>query len=239
MYVSIEVPDIVEYPKGFPNFWIKSILIQSVSTNVQVNALAKTYVRLVEAALVEYRLGATKLREFWDTHDSFNLGAINRSIAHFESCLLDTHRAVNCFRRLRRHRGRDELSLALNAEKPAFVTERVAGRLRDMRDEIHHLDEVLVSDEGLKEGQPVALYPDGPERAHPTEADQTIKSIDRLVIGRRELLFSDLTAMLIEMGRYAEKIAEFSPANTPANCPVHLPNSTYKPLVQSSSVSKP
>ena len=64
MYVSIEVPDIVEYPKGFPNFWIKSILIQSVSTNVQVNALAKTYVRLVEAALVEYRLGATKLREF-------------------------------------------------------------------------------------------------------------------------------------------------------------------------------
>jgi hypothetical protein len=143
MYISIEVPDITDYPKGFPQYWLKALFVRSVSTDYQVRALAGTYVRLIEAAFVEYRIGAAKLREFWDTHDSFNLGAMNRSIAHFESCLSDMHRAVNCYRRLRRHRGQDPLSLALNNERPSFAADSVADQLRFMRDEIHHLDEML------------------------------------------------------------------------------------------------
>jgi len=210
MHISIEVPEISEYSQGFPRHWLRGFFIRSVSSNYQVNALASAYVRLVEAGLVEYRLGGSKLREFWGTHDSINLGAMHRSIAHFESCLLDMHRAVNFYRRLRRHRAKDPLSLALNAERCRFATDPVATQLRLMRDEIHHLDEVLM-DGKLKEGHPLALRPDGPERPHPSESNQTIKSIDRLAIGRRELLFADLAAWLREMGRYAQKIADFTP----------------------------
>lgn len=68
MYVSIEVPEINEYPNGFPQHWLKVLFIASISFNFQINALATTYVRLVEAALVEYRLGQSKLKEFWGTH---------------------------------------------------------------------------------------------------------------------------------------------------------------------------
>jgi hypothetical protein len=89
MYVSINVPEIDEYPKGFPQYWLKTLFISSVSSSFQINALASTYVRLVEAALVEYRLGRLKLKEFWDTHEFVNLGAMHRSISHFESCLSD------------------------------------------------------------------------------------------------------------------------------------------------------
>lgn len=208
MYVKVDVADIAEYPHGFPQFWLNSLFVTSVSSNHQIVALAKTYVRLVEAALVEYRLGAEKLREFWATHNSFNLGAAHRAVSHFESCLSDMYRATNCFRRLRRHPDEDSLSVALNEEKASFATDAVADRFRLMRHEIHHLEE-LVMDGRLQEGQPFALKPDGPETAHPTEADQTIKAIDRLVIGQREILFSELATWLSEMGRFAQKIAEF------------------------------
>ncbi len=92
MYVSINVPEIDEYPEGFPQYWLKTLFISPVSSSFQINALASTYVRLVEAALVEYRLGYLKLKEFWGTHTSVNLGAMHRSVSHFESCLSDMYR---------------------------------------------------------------------------------------------------------------------------------------------------
>lgn len=210
MYVQIEAPEISEYPSGFPQFWLKSIFIQTVSTRYQVNALASTYVRLVEAALTEYSLGSTKLQEFWTTHTSLNLGAMHRSMSHFESCLSNMYRATNCYRKLRRNRDRDPLSVALNMERPSFATEAIADRFRLMRHEIHHLEE-LVMDGRLQEGQPFALKPDGLETPHPTEANQTIKIVDRLVIGEREILFAELVAWLKEMAWVAQKIADFDP----------------------------
>lgn len=212
MYLLVEVPDIPDYPKGFPKYWAKHVFNGPVSSNYQIIALAGTYVRLVEAALIEYRLGATTLRDYWSSQTSFNLGAMNRSISHFENCLSDMYRAINCYRRLRRHKDKDALCLSLNIEKPSFATDTVADHLGRMRHEIHHLEE-LVMDERVKRGDPIALMPNGPETPHPTEPNQTNKLIDRLAIGQRELLFSNLAAWLTEMGRYAEKIAEFERTN--------------------------
>jgi hypothetical protein len=212
MYVSIDLPDITDYPTGFPQYWLKSIFVRTVSANYQVNALASTYVRLVEAALTEYRLGGQLLRDFWGTHDSFNLGAIHRSVSHFENCLSNVYRAINCYRRLRRHGSRDTLCVTLNRERPAFATDFAADQLAGMRNEVHHLEE-LVMDGRLQEGQAVALRPDGPETPHPTEPNQTVKSIDRLVITGRELTFSDLAMWLREMARYADRIAQFEPGH--------------------------
>lgn len=218
MYVHIEAPEIVEYKSGFPQYWLKSIFIQSVSTRYQVNALASTYVRLVEAAITEYNLGTVKLHEFWNTHTSFNLGAMHRSMSHFESCLSNMYRATNCFRKLRRNRDQDPLSVVLNIDKPSFATDAIADRFRLMRHEIHHLEE-LVMDGRLQEGQPFALKSDGPETPHPTEAQQTIKTIDRLVIGEREVHFFELATWLREMASVAVKIAEFGPDSSQPSPP--------------------
>jgi hypothetical protein len=209
MYICFDVPDINEHQNGFPRYWLRMLFISSVSQNYQINALTTTYIRLVEAALVEYRFGQDKLKEFWNTHTSINLSAMHRAVSHFESCLSDMHRAIKCFRRLRRHKDLpDSLRQVLKAEKPGFGTDRVFDQLRSFRNEVHHLDD-LVMDGRLQEGQPIALKPDGPEVPHSTEPNQTNKTIDRLVIAERELKFADLAAWLTEMGRFAEKIAAY------------------------------
>jgi hypothetical protein len=77
-----------------------------------------------------------------------------------------------------------------------------------MRHEIHHLEE-MVMDGRLQEGQSFALRPDGLESAHPTEVNQTIKTVDRLIIGTREISFVELATWLKEMARVAERIADF------------------------------
>ena len=218
MYVYIEVPEIPEYASGFPHYWLKSIFIQKVSTRYQVNALASTYVRLVEAALSEYSLGTTKLREFWNTQTHLNLGAMHRSMSHFESCLSNMYRATNCYRKLRRNKEQDPLAVELNTDKPSFATDAIADRFRLMRHEIHHLEELVMKGQ-LQEGQPFALKPDGPETAHPTEANQTVKIVDRLVIGTREIHFVELSIWLKEMAHVAEKIAEFGPDREQPNHP--------------------
>jgi hypothetical protein len=208
MYMSIEIPEFDKYPKCFPDFWFKAIFVGTISKNFQVNALASTYVRLVEASIIEYRLGTSKLKEFWDTHDSFNLSAMHRSIAHFESCLSDVQRATNCYKRLRRNKDQEPLSLALNKDRAVFAADAASNQIRHMRNEIHHLDESLIEGR-LLEGQWIALRPDGPERPHPTEAQQTIKSTDCLALAGHELLFSDLTNWLKEMAHVVDNIAKF------------------------------
>jgi hypothetical protein len=210
MYVEFDVPEINEYPNGFSGYWLKIFFIQSPSERYQITALASTYIRLVEASLVEYRLGSEKLKEFWQTHESVNLGAMHRSISHFESCVSNMYRATNCFRRLRRDREQDPLSIHLNKEKVGFATDAVARRFKSVRNEVHHLEEMVMGGR-IVSGQPFALFPDGPEVPHPTEENQTIKTIDRLVIGNNEVLLSELASWLSEMALYAEKISVFMP----------------------------
>lgn len=210
MYMEFDLPDLSESADGVPQYWMKTLLIQSPSSRYQINALTSTYVRLVEAALIEYQLGAAKLREFWDTHMSFNLGAMHRSMSHFETCLSNLYRATNCFRRLRHDRGQDPISLESSHEKAIFATDPVSDRFRLVRNEIHHLEE-MVMDGRISEGQPFGLKPDGPEVSHPTEPNQTIKTIDRLVIGEREVRFSELSDWLTEMVKNAKRISDYLP----------------------------
>ncbi len=195
---------------GFPQYWLKTLFIQSPSNRYQINALSSTYIRLVEAALVEYHAGAIKLKEFWSTHSSLNLGAMHRSISHFETCISNMYRATNCLRRLRRDRQRDPISRALGVEKVNFISDSVTNRFRNIRNEIHHLEE-MVMDGRISEGQWFTLNPNGPEVPHPTEPNQTIKTIDRLVIGDREIKFNELATWLMEMANVAVRITEFLP----------------------------
>ena len=212
MYVQIDLPE-VPVPAAIANYWLNYFFTASPSQNYQVNALASTFMRLVEAAIVEYRMGSAALREVWNNHTSLGLGAMHRSIAHFESCLSDMHRATNAYRRLRRHRAKDPLSLFLSEEKPAFATDSIAQHLRLMRDGIHHLEEMVVEGR-IAEGQPIALKPDGPEVPHPTEAGQTVKTFDRLVIGDRVVAFQSIATWLGEMSAIAARVSQFDPKRT-------------------------
>lgn len=209
MYVEIDLPE-VPVPDAIANYWLDYFFSGSLSQNYQINALASTYMRLVEAAIVEYRMGSAALREVWTNHRSLGLGPMHRSISHFESCLSDMHRATNAYHRLRRHKAMDPLSMFLAEEKPGFATDTIAKQLRLVRDGIHHLEEMVVEGR-VAEGQPIALKPDGPEVPHPTEPGQTVKTLDRLVIGDRQVTFRNVSAWLGEMSAAAAKISQFQP----------------------------
>lgn len=204
MHIAFDIPELPERPSAVARYWGKAIF-GSLSSSHTVLVLSNTFVRLTEASFVEYRLGESRLREFWDTHDTFYIGAMNRSVAHFESCVSNTYRAVACYRRLRRQR--DPLASTISRDKPRFATDAAFDAVRAMRNEIHHVDEALINGR-LKQGQPGALRADGPERPHPTETNNTIKTIDRLEINQTELRFAELSAWLMEMGECIAKLAQ-------------------------------
>ncbi|AXS80632.1 hypothetical protein HYN24_11735 [Dechloromonas sp. HYN0024] len=89
-----------------------------------------------------------------------------------------------------------------------------------MRNEIHHLEDSVL-DGLITQGQNFALRPDGPEVPHPTEENQTVKTIDRLIIGPHEILFRELRQWLQEMTDAVSKIAEVLPSSSP---PAKVPN---------------
>lgn len=210
MIVDFALPDVPEPTATISDYWLRYLFVGSPSQNSQVNALASTYMRLVEASIAEYGLGCAALRQVWSDHTSLGLRAMHKSISHFESCMSDMHRAIAVYKRLRNHTARDPLSVYLAGVKPAFISDKIAFQVRDMRDAVHHLEEKVVNGE-VSEGQPIALKPEGQEISHPSEPGQTIKTFDRLVIGPHQLMFSDIATWLSEMSAVAAKVAQSDP----------------------------
>ena len=214
MYVHFDLPPAPSLSTAFGSYWIQSLFIRPASSRFEINVLTTTYVRLVSAAVVEYEEGSKRLQEFWSTHSAVNLGAMHRSTSHFESCIFNMNRSINCYRRLRGDKLHDPIAVALRKEKVAFAQDKCADRIREMRNEIHHLEDSLLSEQ-ITEGQNTALRADGPETPHPSEAHQTIKTIDRLVIGSHEIMFHDLVQWLIEMISVVEYFV-IPPSSPPA-----------------------
>lgn len=213
MHLTLNIPDIDSFQDGFPRFWLKTMFVGTITSSPRANALISTYVRLVEASLTEYRLGKERTKQFWDTHDSINLSAIHKGIAHFEACISDMHRAITCFCHLRNDKDIPEnLKGMFQHVRPAFVADRIAGRLRTMRNAVHHLEQELLEGR-MPEGASYTLRPDGPETPVVGEPGQTIKSIDRLTIGGLEITFADLAEWLNELGRFAEQLSNYEPKN--------------------------
>ena len=202
VHVVLELPDVnVDY-QIFSGFWLQAMFGGGISSNHQVGTLAATYVRLVESAIREYQMGVTGTKEFWSTHSGIALGAIQQATSHFESCISDMHRSIKCFTRLRRHRHLGALSV-INGRRPIFIRPSVHDKLREARDAIHHMEEMVMKGK-VAQGQSTAIRADGPEVVHPSEEGQTIKTIDRLTIGSSEILLADVARWLAEMAQFCE-----------------------------------
>jgi hypothetical protein len=210
MEVDFNLPTVVVPAEAMSNYWGRYMFVGTPSEIAQVNALASTFMRLTASAIDEYGLGVKALRAVWADHTSLGLYEMHKSIAHFEHCVSDMHRAIRAYRALRK--AQDPLALYLAEDeptrKPAFVSDGVATPVRNVRDAIHHLEQKLFNGE-ITDGQHVVVGPTGPERPHPTQAGQILKTFDRLAIGPHELTFSDIAACLSEMGQVAARIAQF------------------------------
>lgn len=208
MCVEIQLPDVKVSYTAFGNFWLNSIFVGGVSPERQIQVLASTFVRLVESAIREYNMGVARTKEYWGTHDKIALGAIQQATSHFESCISDMHRAVKCYTRLRRHPKLGALS-SLNDQRPGFVSASVHDQLRNARNEIHHMEELIMSGD-VPLGKSASIRADGPEVPHPSEQNQAIKTIDRLSVGNYELKAADIRDWLLEMAEFCELLSKHS-----------------------------
>jgi hypothetical protein len=101
MYVKIDIPELTEYPRGFPDHWLNIIYTSNRPDTYQIHAITTTYVRLVEAAMAEYRRARPLVCTFWNDNDSLRLGAYHSATAYFEACITNMHRAVRCMIKIR------------------------------------------------------------------------------------------------------------------------------------------
>ena len=210
--MDMKLPEIVDHPNGFPNHWLNVFFLNNKPGSHQSHAIATTYVRCVEAALSDYRLARNLTLEFWDVSTGFKFGALNAATSHFESCITNMHRAVRCMIGLHSRTDIPDDFRCLISPKPTFTKGAIERQIRTVRATIQHM-EVKVERGEVPENTPFFVKADGPEVPVEGDPGQTIKTIDRLVIGSVEILLADLCAWLSEMGRSADAIASFRRAS--------------------------
>ena len=208
MKLKLEIPELTEFANGFPAFWVGSLFLTQQPTTYQVRAVVTTYIRLVESAMVQYRQAREFVYAFWNHGGSLNIGATNLASSHFEACLTNMHRAGRCLVQIRRRTDVPQDIKALFPTKPRFIEDRVAERVRNMRDATQHTLE-QVQDGTIPENTPFMIHATGHEQPIPEEPGQTLKTIDRLQIGHSEIRFDELTRWLLEMAECAQRLADY------------------------------
>jgi hypothetical protein len=209
MIIATAQPPVPDFRAAFSHYWNKAIFAGPPSDDHATRAYVTTYMRLVESCLSEYRAADLKLQDFWVESSSFKLSLAHTAISHFETCITNAQRAIRCFNKFRASQYlHATVQIELKGHAHTFHTDKVAKRLRDIRDTIHHFDRAIEKRE-VAYGEPFTLQPTGPDVPVEGEPGQTIKTIDRLQIGPHELLLADLAKWLTEMGECAEIISRF------------------------------
>jgi len=179
MRVRLDLPELTEFPNGFPRHWLNVIFTGNRPDTFQIQAITTTYVRLVEAAFADYRQGRLLIHAVWNRDFgplTIPIGPHNLACASFESCLTNMHRAVRCMLKIR---GRPDVPQALKdliPKKPQFTETRIADRIRDVRDAIQHL-EGQVLDGTIPENTPFTLMAGRSGNAHPRGAGADAENI--------------------------------------------------------------
>jgi hypothetical protein len=209
MHVEIRIPELTKYPNGFPEHWLKTLFLDKGPNTYQARALMSTYIRLVEGAYAHYGTARSHVYTFWNTHTGIAIGSVNLSSTYFEDCINCMHRAVLCITGIRGNKQIPADVKKVLSSRPRFATGAVANRIRAMRHAVQHMDERVLQGK-IVEGSLFAIAANGPEvPAEELGVGQTRKIIDRLIMGDQEIMFSELSEWLAEMGDCAELISKY------------------------------
>lgn len=200
---------------------------QFPTSSWKVNVLTSTFVGLAQNVEVEYKQACVYVEDLYvhsRKNGGFSLGSMHMMSRRFEDVISNAHRSIRAFTKLRGHKDAPRhFRDYLNANRPAFSSDAIADRVRDMRNAIHHLDEKLGNGE-VEEGQPVHVKLDGSELPVPDseQPNQTLMIYDRIALGPHVISLSELCDWINEMGRQAEYIAAYN-ITPPEPEPVYPP----------------
>ena len=215
MIIEYDIPDLNDKQNPFVGYWGRQLFIGQLTDNKSVNTLASTYVRLVFSAVDDYKEATAQLRDYFGSNKTINISSYYRCISRFESCVTNMHRAIMAFTRFRRHRELpNSLRDSIKNNKPSFVSDSISDQLRNVRNEIQHIEEALATGD-IAEDLPFFISPDGDEIPFDDGANknQTKKTINRLRFRDKVLPFKDLSFWLNEMIAHTEIIANEMPSH--------------------------
>lgn len=203
--ITYDFPDLTHLTGGFPNYWLKIMLLGDKPADYPAHAQMHTIVRLAEVSVRQYEATRRLTHVLRSDGSRINVGAMNEACASLEACLTNMHRLIAAVRALRGHAA---LPANLRQKFPKHLGFlRAQDSIRGMRDAIQHTLDMVVNGE-IPDGKPITLNIGGPQEKALGKFHQTV---DRVSLGTLELKFADIAKWLTEMNECATIIAEFSP----------------------------
>ncbi|RXV64381.1 hypothetical protein D1006_39065 [Burkholderia stabilis] len=142
--IEFDIPDVPAPTNPFLGYWGSQLIIGHFSDSPKVVTLSSTFVRCVFSAREDYLAATQHLRAAFQSTRAMHLSEPYRSISRFEACISGMYLAERAFMRLRRCAELSAESAAvINHEKPAFISAAVRDRLKNMRDTMQHIEELL------------------------------------------------------------------------------------------------
>lgn len=204
MIVEVDIPDVSAETIGRHRILRKIGFNAGPPTHAEY-ALLESLIRLTENAAFEYMQGKAAILRIWNREDdsSMEISAVFRAASHFETCLSDTHRALNHVANIRkRHdvlvKSRKKLPSSMN-----IYSRAQCDQIRKVRNTIQHKEKELLNGR-IAEFEPFALHATGDKV--PTADDNVLKTIDRLKIGKKCIYFSTIAQTIEELREFSEAL---------------------------------
>lgn len=212
-HLAFNFPDLSGKNKPFFSHHLNVLFFGKVPKDPKVSALVNNYIRLTEAAILQYENGRQLALKYFNTSSSIAVGALFSSSAEFEACIANVHRAIKHMNKLK---NRPDVPADIKSALPArvkFIEKGIADRIADIRHEIQHIEEHLLDGKvDVGSGEATFLHLDG--TTSPT-SDGSVKTYDRLKIGKINISFDDLVSWLNEMWDCANKLTEHCAKDIP------------------------
>lgn len=206
MIFALDIPEPTG-PQTFPGI-ITAALIGNQYPNYQSHAMLISFVRFVEAAHVQYRLGREGAQKWVAAHGSVR-SFLDASSA-FETCLVSMHRAVRCMRAIRSRAEVSTVAQALFPTRPTFMVGSIQNRLSKVRNAIQHNDEMVFTGQiPAQTAFMLTLAGTDVPTPMPGQPDQTTKTWDSVEIATHRISFTEICGWLEEMSAAAEAISAY------------------------------
>lgn len=168
------------------NLMLNRAFVGGGPSNGRSFALVVNYVRVVDALVIDYNQFRGSLHEYVTTPNT-HISPLFNAISDAEECVSNLLRAIRMARRIRKDK------LGPHVEKTITVLrDAIVKRVEDFRNEIQHLDNVLVGGTW-----------------QPPDPHCLVTRNDRLELYGKEILYSDLATWITSLHALSVNLAQY------------------------------
>lgn len=184
------MPDLSNLEANLLNSVLNEFFRGAGPVEIEVKALWKNYIRLIDQILWEYNAARESLQYFIDqTEFSIgHLGYLFRAVAHMETLLNTMRRAIKFARRIR------NVERCFKFKKLSVLKDDVGKRIIKIRNDIEHLEDAILNGEITEE----------------SATTMKVES-DRIELLNNVILYADLANWITELHSLSIQLVDYHP----------------------------